>query len=104
MHTERTRIPTYTDGTEVKEGDRIRYRQTPGGLLPASPEWTEGIAAKYPHTKEERERMDAFNLSQGYIALDPDELFLQTQKPNGYGTRTSYFYIYSHIIERIEGV
>lgn len=37
---------TYTDGTPVQEGDRVRYRQTPGGLLSRGG-WTEGVAVPY---------------------------------------------------------
>lgn len=92
------RTPTYTDSTEVKEGDKIRYRQAPGGLLPASPEWTYGVATTYPRSEGERERMEAFNRSQGYIALDPDELVLCADE--SYGKGKVYYNIYSHIIER----
>ena len=100
----RTRIATYTDGTPVREGDRIRYQQTPGGLIPASGEWTYGIAAKRPYSDEERASMEAFNEKQGYVALDPDEIYLCREEPIRWGsseTRPGYYYIVSHIVERV---
>lgn len=42
--------PLYTDGSPVREGDRIRYHQAPGGLLPPPSDahgnvlWTTGTA------------------------------------------------------------
>ncbi len=39
------RIARYTDGTLVREGDRIRYHQAPGGMLPHG-DWRYGIAAR----------------------------------------------------------
>lgn len=38
------RTPTYTDGTPVRFGDPIRYRQAAGGLLPRNEEWKTGTA------------------------------------------------------------
>jgi len=37
-------MPRYTDSTLVREGDAIRYKQAPGGILPASQEWMHGVA------------------------------------------------------------
>lgn len=34
----------YTDGTPVSPGDRIRYQQAPGGLLPPGETWRYGVA------------------------------------------------------------
>lgn len=34
----------YADGTIVRAGDRIRYKQAPGGMLPPSGDWTYGTA------------------------------------------------------------
>jgi hypothetical protein len=36
--------PVYADGEVVREGDKIRYRQAPGGMLPRSEAWTYGTA------------------------------------------------------------
>lgn len=38
---------TYTDGTAVREGDRIRYHQAPGGLM-AHGDWVYGVAVRLP--------------------------------------------------------
>lgn len=86
-------IALYADGTPVTEGDRIRYRQTPGGLMaPASRNgeyvWTEGVAVKYPPYQEEREWL----LERGFI--DPDELHLLAEDGR-------YRHIAPHIIERL---
>ena len=48
-HPECSHLPRYTDGTEVSPGDRVRYRQAPGGLLAASPEWKHGKAVVSSH-------------------------------------------------------
>lgn len=73
----------YTDGTPVQEGDRIRYHQTPGGLLPHG-DWTYGTAAKVPTHYRQAPYVGAY--------LDPDELYLFD------GQR--YFHMAPHIIER----
>ena len=95
------RTARYTDDEPVKRGDLIRYRQTPGGILPASPEWTYGVAEPFPHTERELADIHAFNKAQGYIALNPDELYLTFEKalPSG-ETRTTRLYIVGHIVER----
>lgn len=97
-------IATYTDGTPVKIGDPIRYRQQPGGLLPAG-DWKYGVAGLFPQYQERREQLEAFNRAEGYTALDPDELHLVREEPiGGYntGTRKAYYHIVGHIIERAE--
>ncbi len=48
-HTECAVPPTYTDGTEVRPGDAVRYRQAPGGLMAPSGEWTYGTAVVSSH-------------------------------------------------------
>lgn len=48
-HTECSPKPRYTDGSEVNAGDAVRYRQAPGGILPASPEWKHGRAVVSDH-------------------------------------------------------
>ncbi len=98
------RNPVYTDGTVVVEGDSIRYRQRPGGVLPASENWTYGVAAKRELAEGEREMMEAFNQEQGYVALNPDELLLKREEPVGGSssdTRTAYYNLHSHIIEKV---
>jgi len=90
----------YTDGSEVKEGDRVRYHQTPGGLL--SPEtnldgsikWHEGIAEKYPRSDEERARL----LERGI--MDPDELHCHKFERSVWG---EWGHMAPHIIEPLDG-
>ena len=98
------RTARYTDGTIVHEGDSIRYRQTPGGLLPASGEWTYGTAQKFPHTPEAIARIRAYNASHGGdTLLDPDELYLFHEVAVGVynpETRPEYCHIVGHIVER----
>lgn len=98
------RTARYTDGTPVREGDRIRYRQTPGGILPASPEWKRGTARKFPHTPEAVARIRAYNdRFGGDTLLDPDELYLfREETTGGYRPelRPAYFHIVGHIVER----
>ena len=83
------RIATYTDGTEVSEGDRIRYRQAPGGLMAPSAEWVEGVAVKMQEFVDDPDRRQRA-LENG---IDVDELVLDA----GDGGRYS---IVSHIVER----
>ena len=95
-------VSTYTDGTPVKIGDRIRYRQQPGGLLPAG-DWKEGVAAIPPWylEPEKRARMIAFNEREGYLALDPDEIHMEAlDNPGTRYERTAYYMIAGHIVER----
>lgn len=63
---------TYTDGTQVREGDHIRYHQAPGGLLPHG-NWRYGVATYLPGS-------------------DSRELFLLD---DGH-----YYNLFSHVIER----
>lgn len=67
-----TRIPRYTDGSLVVDGDKIRYHQAPGGMLPHG-EFIYGVA------KHHRD--------------DDPELYL-------FDGHTHYG-IYSHVIERV---
>jgi len=73
-HTECSPLPRYYDGTELAAGDRVRYRQAPGGILPASPEWTYGTA-------------EVSNHCQGTLDLAGDD-----------GRR---YHLLGHIIERV---
>lgn len=43
---------TYTDGSPVQHGDRIRYHQAPGGLMPHG-DWEYGTAVSQPHDRYE---------------------------------------------------
>lgn len=83
------RIATYTDGDEVIEGDRIRYRQAPGGLMAPSSDWLEGVAVKMQEFADDPERRRRA-LDNG---IDVDELVLDA----GDGGRYS---IVGHIVER----
>lgn len=101
-------IARYTDGTPVEEGDRIRYRQAPGGILPASGGWTYGVARKYPHAPEQLARWADYVAAQAAKGLstmfDPDELHLAREEiTGGYRPkpRTAYYMIAGgHIVER----
>lgn len=85
----------YTDGTRVREGDRVRYRQAPGGLLPPPSDadgkalWQEGVAVKFPHGQRGYERSAARG------GVDPDELHLLAD--NG-----RHYRMAPHIIERLD--
>ena len=39
----------YTDGTLVKDGDPIRCKSRPGGIIPAKDSWAEGVAVSINH-------------------------------------------------------
>lgn len=71
-----SRIVTYTDGSLVKQGDRIRYHQAPGGIL-AHGKWQYGTAEHLEHAGDV-------------------ELFLCS------GGR--YYNLYSHVVERVDSV
>lgn len=75
--THRTRA-RYTDGTPVSEGDRIRYRQAPGGLVPRSSAWRYGYAEK---------------LARPY-SDSPNELYLHC-------IDYRWYYLVGHEIERV---
>lgn len=83
----------YTDGTEVRKGDCIRYHQAPGGLLPPPSQngqylWREGVAMPHPQYQSPEERRAAIS-----VGMDPDELMLRDDK--------GYFYgLAGHVIER----
>lgn len=70
------RVPRYEDGSPVREGDKIRYRQAPGGLMARDPEWKHGTAVSLTDYGCEREL---------YLAHDG-----------------RHYLIYSHEIERDE--
>lgn len=95
-------IARYTDGEEIGEGDKIRYRQRPGGMLPANPEWTYGTAEKFPHTQREIEGMRAWKEKMGDASLlDPNKLYLKTVVTDWRGNeRTEFRHIVGHIVER----
>lgn len=88
---------TYTDGTPVRAGDRIRYHQAPGGLLPPPSDgrgnvaWREGVAIPLSErdnpTPERRAQMIGYG-------IDPDELVLRDRDGRCYG-------LLGHVIERL---
>lgn len=96
----------YTDGSLVAEGDRIRYHQTPGGLMAPPSDghgniiWHEGIAAKYPPYQERRDEMLLRIEKKGY-GIDPDELHCKYDPGHGSGWGGEYGHMAPHIIERI---
>ncbi|MFZ2242788.1 MAG: hypothetical protein WAV90_25090 [Gordonia amarae] len=82
-------IAAYTDGTLVRAGDRIRYRQQPGGLMGAYPQWREGVASRHPKYRDDAARREAIA-----CGLDVDELVLLDANGNTYT-------IAGHIVERL---
>ena len=78
----RAALVLYTDGTPVQAGDRIRYHQAPGGMLPHG-DWVYGVA---PHLPEEQRYRRGFAI---------DELYLLTDNGRMLG-------LASHVIERDE--
>lgn len=75
------RVALYTDGTPVLHGDRIRYHQAPGGLIPPGP-WREGVAALWPG-----------RIRNPAEWLDPAELYLYD---DGH-----FYWIVGHVVERL---
>lgn len=71
---------TYTDGTRVQEGDRIRYHQAPGGLM-AHGDWRYGVAARLPESHQTR----AFPINELHLLGDDGR----------------YYHLFSHVIERV---
>lgn len=83
---------TYLDGSAVREGDSIRYRQAAGGLMARSEEWRYGTAKPFPHTDAERESSRIAGERWGYVRnLDVLCLFD--------GQR--YFNISGHEVEKV---
>lgn len=70
---------TYTDGTPVAEGDRIRYHQAPGGLM-AHGDWRYGVAARLPESHQGRR----FPINELHLLAD-----------DGF-----HYNLYGHVIER----
>ena len=97
-------IARYTDGTPVREGDRVRYHQTPGGIMAPETDrdgnikWHEGIAVKIPWYQgdENRERRE----SAIRAGIDPDELALDYFDRSGFHA-SGYGHMAPHIIERL---
>ena len=87
---------TYTDGAPVQEGDKIRHRQSSGGILPSTG-WREGVATRFPRSERELEEMRRFNEARGYVALDPDELVLMQEDRHG---EKRYYYLHGEV-ERV---
>lgn len=92
----------YTDGTPVNEGDRVRYHQTPGGLMaPATNsdgtiKWHTGTAVKLPwYQGAENAEKRASAIRAG---IDPDELTCEYDTPSVWGG--GYGHMACHIIER----
>jgi hypothetical protein len=75
---------TYTDGTPVKPGDRIRYHQAPGGLLEThnTGNWTYGTAVL----------IDS-------IVPGVQELVIENESTASWGGREKYN-LYGHVVER----
>lgn len=87
------RIAKYTDGTSVQEGDRIRFKQASGGILPPSEEWRYGVARPDRRNPEVQELHAAYAARMG-IDFNRDELYLFDDG--------RYFNIVGHIVERAQ--
>lgn len=88
---------TYADGAPVQEGDKIRHRQSSGGIL-APTGWKEGVATKFPRSERELEEMRKYNEARGYIALDPDEIVLMQEDRHG---EKRYYHLHGEV-ERVK--
>ena len=88
----RVRIARYVDGTEVREGDKIKYRQADGGVLPPGG-YRYGVAKKFPYSEREREAMMRHNEKIGMLWLDPEELHLFDGE--------SHFNIVGHVVHKV---
>ncbi|MEB3023057.1 MULTISPECIES: hypothetical protein [Mycolicibacter] len=93
-------IAHYTDGSVVQPGDRVRYHQTPGGLmspeteLDGSIKWHYGTAKPHPRHQERRVEMLAAYEQEDW-RQDPDELYC-------HGDDGRWYHMAPHIIERVE--
>jgi hypothetical protein len=72
---------TYTDGTQVREGDQIRYHQAPGGLM-AHGDWRYGVAARLPEDRQGR----TFPINELHLLA-----------ADGH-----YYTLFGHVIERVD--
>lgn len=79
------RTAHYTDGTPVKEGDRIRYHQAPGGILPPPMHYRNGELTPW---REGVATMSSHRIFGEY------ELVLEDEQGHQYG-------IVGHVIERL---
>lgn len=76
----------HRDGSTITEGERIRYKQKPGGFLPPNREWTYGTARKYV--------VPEWMKDYAHPHQDPDELYLFTD--DGDCLRVAH-----HLVERV---
>ena len=97
------RVAKYTDGSTVQEGDHIRFKQAPGGILPVDSEWKYGVAKMKPYSDVERQRIEKYNADQGEICINLDELYLYKEE-SYYSQPIDVYYIISggHIVERVD--
>ena len=92
------RTATYTDGSLVREGDRIRYHQALGGLMSPSVDangsmWKYGTAVRLYQSDDERAR--AIEHMQ-----DVDELVIEFD-PEYRSVWGGRGHLFSHVIERV---
>lgn len=93
-------IAHYTDGSAVQRGDRVRYHQTPGGILsPATNldgtiQWHYGTAEPYPPYQERREELLTAYEQESW-RIDPDELYC-------HGDDGHWYHMAPHIIEPVK--
>jgi hypothetical protein len=93
------RRPTYSDGSLVVEGDRLRYHQALGGMMPPGADengdiWNYGVAVKIPAYASDSDRRERA-ASHG---RDVDELVLRCESGPYKGSHCNLF---GHVIERI---
>lgn len=88
------RICRYTDGTEVREGDRVRSHQAPGGMMSPATDINGNVIFKYgtagviDMTQEKFDRAVARGAAPGTLKLFGDDGFT--------------YNLLGHVIERIE--
>ena len=79
------RTANYTDGSPVQEGDRIRYHQAPGGILPPPMHYRNGKRTPWREGVATMSRRPIFG---------EYELVLEDEQGRHYG-------IVGHVIERL---
>ncbi len=94
------RRATYTDGSLVMAGDKVRYHQALGGLMSPSTDldgnmWNYGTAVPIPQYQDDPER----RARAADYGIDVDELVLQCESGPYKG---SLCHLFSHVIERVE--
>lgn len=92
------RVARYRDGSPVREGDKIRYHQAPGGMLPHG-DWQYGVAV---HLDDEtRQKYAKWNPTGRYgDTFDPERLYLLDTELSETSGWPRMFDIAGHVVER----